>query len=393
MQLLKLSLDHLNLFEGGTLSLDFYCEDRVPADDQSAHAVRKPLYTNKLLAIAGINATGKSTLLNLIELTCRAMKGESVNGGGLPSSMPSLFHGTSTLRCAFVHEDKFFYLKTELVPQKTEVRGNALRIGEELIGSMPLSKLAKGAMRDWDEIESRVSLLASRDRLPESWYLLLSDDRSICAPVLAQERGRRGDVLVLRDGELPDFENGGEKIDRVLRVFDPKIEHLEVKDGGRSFVLHFEGNRDPMYLSLDGLKEVLSSGTLKGLALIQRALVVLERGGYFLVDEVENHLNSQLVNVVLDLFASDSTNPRGAVMVFTTHYSQLLDHVRRKDNVYFLARATSGLAEAVKYSDRVKRIENKKSEVFNSNFVRGTAPRYFDVKRLKELVAEAVLHE
>ena len=135
-----------------------------------------------------------------------------------------------------------------------------------------------------------------------------------------------------------------------------------MKDGGRSFVLYFKGNRDPMYLSLDGLKEVLSSGTLRGLALIQRALVVLERGGYFLVDEVENHLNSQLVNVVLDLFASDSTNPRGAVMVFTTHYSQLLDHVRRKDNVYFLARATSGLAEAVKYSDRVKRIENKKSE-------------------------------
>ena len=118
----------------------------------------------------------------------------------------------------------------------------------------------------------------------------------------------------------------------------------------------------------------------------------LRSGGYLLVFEVENHLNRQLVNVVLDLFAAHGANPNGATLVFTTHYPQLLDHVHRKDNVFFLAQRNSG-ARVVKYADRVKRIENKKSEVFASNFVKGTAPRYADVRALKELVAEEVSDE
>ena len=137
---------------------------------------------------------------------------------------------------------------------------------------------------------------------------------------------------------------------------------------------------------------MLSSGTVRGLALVQRAVRALDAGGYLVVDEIENHLNRQLVHVVLDLFASKDTNPRGATLVFTTHYPQLLDHVHRKDNVFFLARSEDGTAEVVKYSTKVKRIENKKSEVFASNFIKGTAPRYTDVRALKSLVGKAVHH-
>ena len=116
----------------------------------------------------------------------------------------------------------------------------------------------------------------------------------------------------------------------------------------------------------------------------------LESGGVLLVDELENHLNRQLVNVVVDLFASRETNPQGAVLVFTTHYPQLLDHIHRKDDVYFLAHGEAGLTKIVKYGDKVERIENKKSEVFASNYIKGTAPRYVDVRTLRHLVSESV---
>jgi hypothetical protein len=123
---------------------------------------------------------------------------------------------------------------------------------------------------------------------------------------------------------------------------------------------------------------------------VRCAVEILEGGGYLLIDEMENHLNRQLVNVLLDLFDSRKTNPHGATIVFTTHYPQLLDYVHRKDNVYFLARTNSNVTEIVKYGDVVKRIENKKSEVFSSNFVKGTAPRYADVAKLKGIVEDAV---
>lgn len=80
----------------------------------------------------------------------------------------------------------------------------------------------------------------------------------------------------------------------------------------------------------------------------------------------------------------------GATLVFTTHYPQLLDHIHRKDNVYFLASTYGNGSKIIKYCTQVKRIENKKSEVFVSNFVKGTAPRYIDVKSLKSLVASEV---
>ena len=61
-----------------------------------------------------------------------------------------------------------------------------------------------------------------------------------------------------------------------------------------------------------------------------------------------------------------------------------------KDNVFFLVRSGSDGAQVVKYGDRVKRIENKKSEVFASNYVKGTAPRYANVRALRDRVAKGV---
>lgn len=123
---------------------------------------------------------------------------------------------------------------------------------------------------------------------------------------------------------------------------------------------------------------------------VQRAVLMLKVGGYLLLDEIENHLNRQLVNVILDLFCSPETNPKGATLVFTTHYPEVLDHIHRKDNVYFLAKGKDSRSRAVKYSTRVKRIENKKSEVFASNFIGGTAPSYSNVAALLQYARLAV---
>ena len=63
-------------------------------------------------------------------------------------------------------------------------------------------------------------------------------------------------------------------------------------------------------------------------------------------------------------------------MIFP-YYSGILDILTRKDNIYFMTRGRSidARAEAVKYSTIDKRIENKRSEVFESNFVKGSAHR------------------
>ncbi|WP_165173468.1 ATP/GTP-binding protein [Adlercreutzia sp. ZJ242] len=391
MKLLKVYFDHLMMFEGGVFEIDLFASDRVAASDESAFKLAGHLHVNSIVALAGINASGKTTALNLLELACRIVDGSPVRGGGLPSVLPTVFDGPSTFKCVAWHEGSAYLVESVLAAGGDEGDGPVLGFAEETVSSLPAKALKRSVLGSWDDIEALASPLCTRAQMPGSWAALTSPDVSIAVAVFARDFGQRVRATAVRDDgfRLAEQFDG---LDDVLRVFDPYIEHLEVRDSGRAFVLTFFG-REPITLSERGLAEVLSSGTVRGLGLVQRAMRILRSGGYLLVDEVENHLNRQLVNVVLDLFAASETNPKGATLVFTTHYPQLLDHVHRKDNVFFLVRGDGGGACAVKYCDRVRRIENKKSEVFASNFVKGTAPRYADVRALKSLVAERVADE
>ena len=384
MKLLKVHFDHLRMFKDGVLDIDLYASDRVPASDESAHMLARSVYSNNIIALAGINATGKSTLLNLLELACRTIGGLPLLGGGLPSAMPTLFDGNPSLRCLAWHDGAFYLIESQLT---LGCKDYPMAFVEEVVSTIPGSTLRKSNLASWAGLESAAVALARRTTIDGEFAALTSPDVSIAPAVLSRHGSTRAKAPVVRDGGFR-LEEAFDGLDDVLRVFDPGIEHLEVGDSGRAFVLAFKGSK-PVPLSEQGLIEVLSSGTVRGLGLVQRSLSALRDGGFLLVDEIENHLNRQLVNVVLDLFASHETNPNGATLVFTTHYPQLLDHVHRKDNVFFLVRNSDGTS-VVKYSDRVKRIENKKSEVFASNYIKGTAPRYSDVKALKELVAEGV---
>lgn len=83
MKLLSLSFDHVNLFEDGAFGIDFFAGDKVPAGDESVTLLEKPLYINNVVALAGINASGKTTALRLITLALALFK------GGLPCFLPS----------------------------------------------------------------------------------------------------------------------------------------------------------------------------------------------------------------------------------------------------------------------------------------------------------------
>lgn len=389
MKLLKVSFDHLRMFENGLFEIDFFASDKVPADDESVTRLAGRIYSNNVVGLAGINASGKTTALALIELAGKIVEGSALSGGGIPSTIATCFDGASTFRCLACEGQACFLVESEIRCEEDLGSGEtSLVFGDELIYGLPIDKLRRSDLASWDTLKAASRLQYHRVQLDESWLAFTSPEVSICAAVIAKETGSRRRVPMLRDSGFVlkrDFAG----LDIVLRVFDPSIEHLGVAADGKAFSAKFKGC-EPMVLSEGGLAEVLSSGTVRGIALVGRAIAALRCGGYLLVDEIENHLNRQLVNVVLELFVSAETNPMGATLVFTTHYPQLLDSVRRKDNVYFLASTYGNGSRVVKYCTQIKRIENKKSEVFVSNYIKGTAPRYVDVKSLKDLITSEV---
>lgn len=391
MKLLKVSFDHLSMFENGTFNLDLYASDKVYAQDESVFELERPIYSNDVVALAGVNASGKTTGLKLIELACLILNGSPVDRDRV-SSYESLFTGSSLFRSLLWHRGALYLVESRLdFDEGPDYARTHFSFKDESISKLSTAAIRKSTLSSWERLLGAAKPLGRRTELPESWLSMLASDVSVANALIARDSGAKPKVVVVRD-EGFRLDAGFKGLDEVLRVFDSSIRHLEIGDMGRVFTLTFEGQR-PMSLSTEGLIEVLSSGTVRGLALVQRAMVALKSGGYLLVDEIENHLNRQLVNVLIDLFTSKETNPKGACVIFTTHYPQLLDHVHRKDNVYFLVRPRGTGAEVVKYGEKVKRIENKKSEVFSSNYVKGTAPRYADVRALKALVAKGVSGE
>ena len=80
-----------------------------------------------------------------------------------------------------------------------------------------------------------------------------------------------------------------------------------------------------------------SDGTRKLMALAPAVEQALERGGVFLVDELESGMHPMLASFLISKFQSPESNPNHAQLVFTTHDLDLLDEdLLRKDQIYFV---------------------------------------------------------
>ncbi len=74
-----------------------------------------------------------------------------------------------------------------------------------------------------------------------------------------------------------------------------------------------------------------------------------------------------------------------AVLIFSTHYSELLDEFNRNDSIYIIKNKEGITAE--KLSGILKRNDIKKSEVYDSDFIGGTVPAYESYIALKKALA------
>ena len=183
----------------------------------------------------------------------------------------------------------------------------------------------------------------------------------------------------------------------ILQAFDSNIETLtsNVEAENISYKIKFKNKSKEITINNPlELVNVISSGTIKGQNIMYFIREVLQNGGYLLVDELENHLNKELLRMITDIFKSDEINKNGACLIFSTHYTEILDFMDRKDNIYIVRRqrAADNAIELLNYSQEFPRKSNdvKKSEVILSNFIKGTAPSYEYIQALKKNLCSEV---
>lgn len=66
------------------------------------------------------------------------------------------------------------------------------------------------------------------------------------------------------------------------------------------------------------------------------AVFAFLEGGYLIVDELENHFNKEIAATLVRFFLDKKVNKKGATLIFSTHYSELLDEFERNDNIYII---------------------------------------------------------
>ena len=81
MRLLKVKVDGAELFKNRLFELDFIATDRVPRDDEGNISDVTPVcekssvYTENVIGMVGVNASGKTTALNIIRFILGYMSG------------------------------------------------------------------------------------------------------------------------------------------------------------------------------------------------------------------------------------------------------------------------------------------------------------------------------
>lgn len=133
---------------------------------------------------------------------------------------------------------------------------------------------------------------------------------------------------------------GNDSFNTLIRLFDDSIEMIDsVRLDDNSAAFKFKRvNKPEMTVNISYLREILSSGTYRGIYLFAASLLAFRLGGDILIDEIEKSFNKNLIENLLILFNDKRINKKGASLIYSTHYSELLDHSNRCDNINVLHR-------------------------------------------------------
>lgn len=385
MRVLKIKVDGLKLFKG-SLELDFTTQQRVRKEkNEMLYEISPKIRTNNALAYIGINASGKTTTLKVISFVIQMLNNVSINNIESKDILKGLKKDEKIIFETYfsIGNDTIKKLVTTIIKDKTSIEGDEKYIiDDEIIWSKSVKSVdtikslfcfnnnEKSHTRDKDE-----------EYLPDDISIIIALNKKNGIKINYKDTIDWTNVNLIR--MLGDFPK------ELIAFLDPSIEYLESnlnEDEKLEIRLKFRFKDEIVLYSPMELTKYLSSGTIKGINLFINAMMVLKEGGYLIVDEIENHFNKEIVSTLLRFFMNSKVNKKGAVIIFSTHYSELLDEFERNDNI-FIVRNRGGI-QVDNLTNILDRNDIKKSEIYQSGYLEGTVPAYEAYIDLKRIIVE-----
>ncbi len=275
-------------------------------------------------------------------------------------------------------------LETTIAAKNMAGNGSVYRIAAERLWVKKSSKaMTRRQLLDFDDNELLMERNNNEKFLPDDISIIIAKNKEY------NDIPEVADLLALTNiNGLPL--NGKIPIE-IIAFLDPSIEYLyfESEQRGSDFIhLKFKEKNELVLSNPLELNRYLSSGTIRGIVIFTIALSILQKGGYILVDELENHFNKEIVCTLIRFFRSNELNKNGGTLIYSTHYPELLDENDRNDNI-FITKNNGGIT-VDNLCTVLKRNDLKKSDIYQSDYLDGTAPLYSSYIELKRKIQSVI---
>ena len=382
MKILRITAEGLPLFKED-LDICFYAQQRVSEDDKNnLYNMIENYYLHSACAFIGINASGKTSVLKVVNLALSIIKNEPINH----AETKSILGGAKKATICTCFYDKRKYvccLETEITAKKSKTGEYMYSILSEKLWEKPIASVrSKKYLTDFAGMKPTAIRNQDEIYLPDDVSFIIAHNKKVNDTVEVFSLLSYTNINVLPFTEDIPLE--------VIAFLDPTIEKLCFEQvEGKTFIhLKFKNEEEIVLNTAVDLEQYLSSGTIKGIITFSMVKEVLQSGGYLLVDEIENHFNKEIVTTLVRFFMDSRFNQNGGILIFTTHYPELLDEYDRNDGIYIVRNCNGITVENLSYI--LTRNDIKRSYAYQSGFLEGTMPTYEAYIRLKKSLATSI---
>ena len=382
MRILKIKANGLKLFSDN-LEVDFTTIQRVRNDkSEMLYKISPQIHQNNALAFVGINASGKTTTLKVISFIIQMLNNEPINSIKNNSILNGILENERIIFDVYfsVSSDSIYRLKTVINRNdlNDQIEKKFIIESEQLWSKDIKSVKTKKSLFDFSSLKPIQIRKGDEEFLPDDVSIMISLNKKNNTRINFKDLINWTNINLIRVlGNFPQ---------ELITFLDSSIEYLKSDihqdDKDVEIRLKFKGKEEIVMNSPLEMEKYLSSGTIKGINVFVNAMMVLAKGGYLIIDELENHFNKEIAATLVRFFMNHKVNKYGAVILLSTHYPELLDEFERNDNIY-ITRNDGGIS-VENLSRILKRSDIKKSEVYQSGYLQGTVPAYESFIELKK---------
>ena len=352
MRLLKIFIQDMPRFKEN-IDIDFITKQRVAEDDQEKlfntfSNNYTSIYTNQAISFIGLNASGKTTILKAISFVINLLNNEALNNIKSKEILNDLSDNEKVKITSFFYNDNSVYkLETHIEKRVNQVDNESkLIITEERLWEKDATKVkTKKSLFEFNDSDIRI------ERNEKEQFLL--NDVSVMIAINKEKQSNfpLRDMLMWTNHNMLNILGKFPK--ELLTFLDPSIEYFkcDIRKKPADIRLKFYESEEIILNNPSEIEKYLSSGTIKGIS----------------------------------FFMNPNVNRNGATLIYSTHYSELLDEYDRNDCIYIVRNRGGIYTENL--SLILKRNDIKKSEAYESGYLEGTVPIYESYMALKKVLS------